>query len=91
MNDTFEQITGVFQETRHAHHQAFLEADGFDPEWPLWYAGYLIDKLPPLLEADLTKSELVYLLVYLHNSHQLEAPGSRWAHYYAKVLVDKYL
>ena len=91
MNDNSKKIVGLLEETGQAHHQAFLDVDGFDPEWPLWYADYLMDKLPPLLEADLTKSELVYLLVYLHNSHQLEAPGSRWARYYAKVLIDKYL
>ncbi|MCY4650758.1 MAG: hypothetical protein OXC98_10395 [bacterium] len=23
-----------------AHHQAFLEVDGWGPEWPIWYAEY---------------------------------------------------
>ena len=91
MIDTVEQIAELLEKTQHAHHQAYLAADGADPDWPLWYAGYLLDKLPPLLQADMTKSELTYLLVYLSNSQQLEAPGSRWAHYYARILVNKYL
>lgn len=91
MNKPVEQIAKLLEETAHAHHQAYLAADGDDPDWPIWYAGYLMDKLPPLLEADLTKSELTYLLVYLSKLQQLEAPGGRWTRYYARILVDKYL
>lgn len=91
MKNNVEKISALLDETQKKHHQAYLADDGADPDWPLWYAGYLLDKLPPLLQADLTKSELTYLLVYLSKVQQLEAPGSRWAHYYAKVLVEKYL
>jgi hypothetical protein len=86
-----EQIALLLEETQHAHHQAYLAADGFDPDWPLWYAGYLQDKLPPLLEAELTRSELTYLMVYLSKFQPLDAPGALWARYYAKALVGKYL
>ena len=91
MTESIDQIAALLKEAGDAHHQAYLATDGFDPEWPLWYAGYLLDKLPSLLQAELTKSELTYLMVYLSNSHPLHAPGSRWDHYYAKVLVNKYL
>ena len=91
MNESVEQIARLFEDTQHAHHQAYLATDGVDPDWPLWYADYLQDKLPPLLEASLTRSELTYLIVYLSKLQPLEAPGGRWARYYAKILVDKYL
>jgi hypothetical protein len=91
MNEANSRIALLLKETKQAHHQAYLATDGDDPEWPLWYADYLQDKLPPLLQASLTKSELTYLLVYLSKLQQLEAPGGRWDRYYAKVLVDKYL
>ena len=91
MNESVEQIAKLLDETQHAHHQAYLATDGVDPDWPLWYADYLQDKLPPLLEADLTRSELTYLIVYLSKLQQLEAPGGRWSRYYAKTLVDTYL
>ena len=91
MNERVERIATLLEETKQAHHQAYLAVDGDDPDWPLWYADYLQDKLSSLLDAVLTKSELTYLLVHLSGLQQLEAPGSRWSHYYARVLVDRYL
>ncbi len=91
MKETVAQIAQLLEETQQAHHHAFLAEDGADSEWPLWYADYLQDKLPPLLEADLTKSELTYLLVHLGKLQQLEAPGGKWARFYAKTLAEKYL
>lgn len=91
MNEMNERIALLLTETRAAHHEAFLATDGDDPEWPLWYADYLQDKLPPLLQANLTKSELTYLLLHLSKLQQLEAPGGQWERFYAKLLVDKYL
>ena len=91
MNDAVERIARLLEETQQAHHQAYLATDGVDPEWPIWYADYLQDMLSPLLKVDMTRSELIYLLVYLSKLQQLEAPGSGWSRFYAKHLVEKYL
>ena len=90
MNEFHKKIVSLLTETARAHHEAFAESDGADPEWPLWYAGYLQERLPPLLEADLTRSELVYLLLLLEKRQALAAPGSSWAHFYAGELVARY-
>ena len=42
-----KQLAELFKQTGEAHHQAFLETDGEDPEWAIWYAGYLQDRLEP--------------------------------------------
>jgi hypothetical protein len=91
MEATIEQIAELLEKTQHAHHQAYLATDGYDPDWPLWYAGYLLDKLPPLLQADMTKSELTYWMVLLSKQQPLAAPDESWAHYYANILVNEYL
>lgn len=91
MDEKIQTLVDLFVETGHAHHQAFIETDGADPEWPIWYAGYLADKLPPLLKASLTKSELVYLMVYLNTRQSAEAPGSKWPYYYARYFAQHYL
>ena len=39
--DLTGQLEGLFREVGEAHHQAYIETDGADPEWPLWYAEYL--------------------------------------------------
>jgi len=60
--DIAEQLEDLFRKTEAEHHKAFIKTDGEDPDWPLWYADYLKEKLGKLLDAKFTKSELVYLL-----------------------------
>ena len=84
------QLEGLFREVGEAHHQAYIEVDGADPEWPLWYADYLRDRLGDLLDASFTRSELVYMLLLVANEQPLRAPGANWARYYAKFFIALY-
>jgi hypothetical protein len=78
-------------ETGKSHHHAFMKTEGVDPEWPLWYADYIQGQLGKLLQAELTKSEIIYLLLLFEEKRTEEAPESKWTEYYAKKLVDRYL
>ncbi|HEY6751658.1 MAG TPA: hypothetical protein VI027_10075 [Rubrobacteraceae bacterium] len=89
--DLTRQLEELFREASEAHHQAYIETDGADPEWPLWYADYLRDKLAPLLDATFTKSELVYMLILVANEQPLAAPGANWARYYANKFHSLYV
>jgi len=89
--DLVQQIADLFVEAGHAHHQAFIETDGADPDWPLWYADYLHPSLSALLKARFTRSELVYLLVALEKEQSTQAPGADWPHYYARSLAKRYV
>lgn len=89
MSESVQQIASLLEETQHAHHEAYLATDGYDPDWPLWYAGYLEDKLPPLLGVALTKSVLTYWMVRLDKQQQEES-ADNWAQFYAQKLVDEY-
>jgi hypothetical protein len=82
-----QQIEALFRETSGAHHYAYRETDGADPEWPLWYAEYLQPKLNTLLNTTFTKSELVSLLVLAANEQARIAPGTDWPSHYAQFLV----
>ena len=77
---------GLFREVGEAH-QPYIETDGADPEWLLWYADYLRDKLGTLLDANFTRSELLYLLVLVAHEQPLSAPDANWARYYAKFFT----
>ena len=88
--DLARQLEELFREVGEAHHRAYIETDGADPEWPLWYADYLRERLGPLLDATFTKSELVYLLILVANEQPLIAPGANWARYYAKKFISLY-
>ena len=89
--DLTAKLEMLFEEVGQQHHEAFLETDGVDPEWPLWYADWLMDKLPALLGTDLTKSELVYLLVRLGKEQPHQAPGMPWSRTYAQFFARQYL
>ncbi|NJN83864.1 MAG: hypothetical protein HC802_17370 [Caldilineaceae bacterium] len=85
------EIAGLLKEAGNAHHQAFVETDGADAEWPIWYAEYLHARLAEALNASFTKSELVYLIVLLDAEQRLHAPSAEWSRYYAKSLATRYL
>jgi hypothetical protein len=88
--DLAQHLEELFRETGEAHHQAYIETDGADPEWPLWYADYLRERLGALLDANFTRSELVYLLVLVAHEQPLSAPGANWARYYARTFISLY-
>lgn len=84
------QIENLLRETGEAHHQAFIDTDGYDPDWPIWYAGHMLEQLRSLLDATFTQSELTYLLIRVANEQPLEAPGANWARYYATFFIQRY-
>jgi glutaredoxin len=73
-----------------AHHEAFAATDGADPEWPIWYADYLVEPLRSRLTAQLTRSRIVYCLIATEEERQARAPDSPWAEYYAQHFVECY-
>jgi hypothetical protein len=84
------ELEALFHEVGEAHHEAYIETDGADPEWPLWYADFLRERLGELLDATFTKSELVQMLVLVAAEQPLRAPGANWARYYAKFFIGLY-
>ena len=44
-----------------------------------------------LLDANMLKSDLIYLLVLVDKQQTSEAPGAHWENYYADFFVNRYL
>jgi hypothetical protein len=87
-----DTIAALFHQTAEDHHVAYKATDGVDPDWPIWYAGHLLEQgFDTLLDAKLLKSDLIYLLVMAEKQQLSEAPGGRWEHYYADFFVNRYL
>jgi glutaredoxin len=82
------RLVALLEETGKAHHEAFAEARGEDPEWPIWYASYLHDKLGPYLAAPLTRSRLVFCLVETDDEHRAAHADEPWPDYYARRLLE---
>ena len=72
MNQNEVEITRLLDLTGHAHHRAFIDTDGHDPDWPIWYADYSIHQIRPLLAGELSKSEYIYALVHLSKIQPLK-------------------
>jgi NAD(P)H-hydrate epimerase len=88
--DLNQQLQDLFHEVGEAHHQAYIQTDGADPERPLWYANFLQGRLHLLLNTSFTQSELVYLLILVANEQPLRAPGADWPNYYARFFIERY-
>jgi len=84
------RLAAVFRETGEAHHQAFIRTDGEDPEWPLWYAEYLHDRIAKLVGRSFTRSELVYFFVLADKEHTRQSPSPDWPVFYADLFLQRY-
>ena len=82
------QLAELFKQTGEAHHQVFLETDGEDPEWALWYAEYLHERLAPFLAAPLTRSRLVFCLIGADEEHRATESDVPWPEYYAHRFLE---
>ena len=85
------ELASLLNETAEAHHKAFAATEGEDPDWPIWYADYLLEKMRLMLKAKFTKSELIYLLVVTEKESGVVAPGAYWPRFYAKSIIRRYL
>ena len=44
-----DELSALLTQTGKAHHEAFAATDGEDPDWAIWYADYLYDRLARFL------------------------------------------
>lgn len=87
-----DRLAEMLHQTAEDHHVAYKETDGVDPDWSIWYAGHLRELgFDRLLEADILKSDLIYLLVRVDKEQMTEAPGGHWESYYAGFFIRRYL
>ena len=78
MADPRLEVARLFQATGQAHHDAFAVTDGDDPDWPEWYAGYLLLlPLSELLGVSLGREAIAADLL------RSEAATAEWSRYYA--------
>lgn len=83
-----EELTAILADTGKRHHQAFLSADGVDPEWPLWYAAHIQATVWDRFGSLPTRSQLVALLV--EAERETEGSGQPWPRAYANFILSNY-
>ncbi|MER3554112.1 MAG: hypothetical protein C4331_07140 [Meiothermus sp.] len=80
------QLSDLFRKAGQAHHRAFIRTNGEDPEWPLWYAEYLLPRLKPYLARSVSNSELVCWLIQTEKDRAV----ADWPTVYAMRLLEDY-
>ena len=84
---TLEVWTELLSQVGPAHHRAFSATDGEDPDWPTWYAGWLLERLPkPALEVD--QAQLAALLATAAETHKTSGSTEDWPGFYARFVTD---
>ncbi len=91
MMDTLHtQLTELFKQAGAAHHEAFADVNGADPDWPGWYAEHVLAGLNHLLQHWFTAPQLAQELAQLADRHQREAANQPWPEFYAAHFLHHY-
>lgn len=86
-----KELSALFLETGMKHHHAYSASDGVDPEWALFYAGYLQTRLWDRLGRVPTRSELIHLLVAADRAFQATGQAQEeWPVFYAKFFIESF-
>ena len=85
-NELTRQFETLFGEAGSAHHRAFIQVNGEDDAWALWYANYLCERLGILLNRTFEPTELADTLERLETGRKAYGIGN-WARYYAESFV----
>jgi len=83
-----EELAVLLKQTGEAHDEAFAATDGEDPDWAIWYAEYLHDRLLPFLAAPITRSRIVFCLVAIAEEHETADPNAPWTGFYAARILE---
>ncbi len=86
-----DEVARLLRHAARAHHQAFADSDGVDPEWPAWYAGHLQAPLHDLVGRWVSRSHLTYLLIHAEHQHAASGREEPWPDSYARVIVSDVL
>jgi hypothetical protein len=91
MDSRTGKISELLHEAAETHHIVFRIVDGDDPDWATWYSDWLVShsELPSLLENEVVRSQLTYLLVKLDKDYVSGSPREKWEDYYAQALVKE--
>jgi len=85
---TLDMWMDLLSQVGSAHHRAFAATDGEDPDWPAWYAAWLLERLPePAPEVD--ETELAALLATAAETHKTSASTEDWPGFYARFITER--
>jgi antibiotic biosynthesis monooxygenase (ABM) superfamily enzyme len=90
MTTKHDQLVQMLKKTEEAHHEAFLEVNGEDPEWAAWYAEYMHSEFEALVDQSISVEGIADLITRFDELHNEEEPEEDWPEYYATKLLNFY-
>ena len=84
-----QSLADLLRQTGERHHAAYVESDGYDPEWPLWYAGFIQAHLWDRCGRLPSRSELTHLLMSAERAHAESGSDEPWPVSYARFLLPR--
>lgn len=92
MADTSKRnaIAALLRETGSAHHRAFIQTGGDDPDWARWYAEHLAAPLGRLFGREVDTGDLECDLTTVDREHRALAERPDWAPFYADWLLARF-
>jgi hypothetical protein len=83
-----DHLEAVLRGAGEAHHAAYADTDGDDPEWALWYASHVIGDLRAVLHRpELTLSRLVWAFVSCDDAYSAGRRELPWHGFYADCFI----
>jgi glutaredoxin len=83
-----DRLAALLRQSAEAHDNAFGASDGEDPDWAIWYADQLHDRLQPFLAAPIPRSRIVSCLVAIADEHETAARETPWSEFYAARILE---
>lgn len=84
-----EQLADLLKRTGDAHHIAFEETGGLDPEWARWYAEHLRPELGDSLGRSLSNDEIADILVAAQDDLDTSGATEPWPEFYATHILAR--
>ena len=85
---TVETLAALIMKTGQSHKQAYISANAIDPDWAIWYSGFLQAQLFDLVENVPPRSELVHMLVQANIDYPVDT-NPDWLLSYAKDMLPR--
>ena len=87
MKEYEKKLEEMLQESAEAHHQAYLDVDGVDPNWSMFYAPFMIvhGLQVPVSAQELSDQLNIYDTEFVEQNLK-----GAWQPYYAKRMLEDY-
>ena len=86
-----QTLTDLFTKTIKAHHHAYEEVDGFDPQWCEWYADHIRDEFNQAAGKDFTTEQLTQFFIDANKAYLASDQSVKWQVFYAQLAIEKYI